>query len=120
MAQIKLKQIEDLTPFVVIQQDSGSGSTVRINNGNTASGTFSTVGGGGYNTASGECSGILGGISNHTCGFANVFIVGSNICATANCTTFVNRLAIMDIATSSVGLTAGALWNDSGTLKIVL
>jgi hypothetical protein len=55
-------------------------------------GQFSFVGGGFQNIASGLNSGVLGGTTNNTCGFANSFIVGSNINANAVCTTYVNNL----------------------------
>jgi len=34
-------------------------------------------------------------------------------------TLFVNNLSIKSIPTSSAGLPAGSVWNDTGTLKIV-
>ena len=56
---------------------------------------------------------------NNTNNFACAFIVGSNITANAVCTTFVNRLAIMNIPTSSAGLPSGSVWSNSGVLTIV-
>ena len=87
---------------------SGNCSTVSGGYGNTSSGYASTVGGGcantashfstvsgGYgNTASGDYSGILGGRCNTTSGYADSFIIGSNLTATAACTTFVNNLCV--------------------------
>lgn len=63
-------------------------------------------------------SGIWGSeniISSINCSF----IVGSCITANRPCATFVNNLSIMNIPTSSAGLPSGAVWSDSGTLKIV-
>jgi hypothetical protein len=64
---------------------------------NTASNYNATVGGGYKNTASGACSSILGGQCNNTCGFANSHIVGSNICATQVCTTFMNCASVQNL-----------------------
>jgi hypothetical protein len=61
----------------------------------------------------------LGGQTNSITGNTNTFIIGSNITANRNCTTFVNNLSIMDIPTSSSGLPTGSVWSDGGTLKIV-
>jgi hypothetical protein len=102
---------------------SGYQSTIGGGYGNCAIGYGSVIGGGGgynaSNTASGCHTGILGGRNNSTnnCNFA--MIVGSCITAIADCTTHVNCLAIMNIPTSSAGLSAGMVWNDNGTLKIV-
>jgi hypothetical protein len=79
-------------------------STVSGGSSNTASGYNSTVSGGFFNTASGGCSGILGGTSNNTCNFATSFIVGSNLCATAACYTFVNNLCNVGGGTSDCRL----------------
>jgi hypothetical protein len=54
----------------------------------------SFIGGGGCNIVSSGCSSILGGLSNNTCTFVHSHIIGSNICATRACTTFVNDLSI--------------------------
>jgi hypothetical protein len=70
----------------------GAGSTLRCGVNNTASGTYSTVFGC-SNTASGCYSSIVGGRGNNTCAFADSFIIGSNISATAACTTFVNNIS---------------------------
>ena len=83
---------------------SGCCSTIAGGRNNTASAPFSTVGGGFNNTASGDNSGILGGTSNNTCNFANAFIVGSGLCATAACTTFVNNLCNLNSPTSDCRL----------------
>ena len=74
---------------------SGSRSVVSGGLKNTASANRpSVVVGGSYNTASGDYSGILGGTQNNTCNFNCAFIVGSNICATADCTTFMNNACV--------------------------
>ena len=84
------------------------------------------IGGGQANSISGSSShsAIIGGINNcildHTC----TIIIGSNITATAGCTTYVNNLyitgsttanAVMNLATRSTTpspLTEGAIWNS--------
>ena len=73
---------------------NGNYSTVFGGLYNTGSGTISTIAGGLSNVASGNCSGILGGHDNNTCNLTDAFIIGSNLNATANCTTFVNNLCV--------------------------
>jgi len=92
-----------------------------IGNGccNTASARYSSVNNGFCNTASGCRSFIAGGQLNNTCVFADTFILGSCICADASCTTFVNKLSIKTIPTSSAGLPSGSVWSNSGVLTIV-
>ena len=46
-------------------------------------------------------------------------IAGSNITAQRANTLHCNNLTIKNIPTSAAGLTAGDVWNDAGTLKIV-
>jgi hypothetical protein len=86
---------------------------------NTASGYVSVVGGGFNNSASGDYSAVLGGSSNGTNGLTGAMIAGSNITAQRANTLHCNNLTIKNIPTSSAGLTAGDVWNDSGTLKII-
>jgi hypothetical protein len=86
---------------------------------NTASGYVAVVGGGFNNSASGDYSAILGGQSNSTNNLTGAMIAGSNITAQRANTLHCNNLTIKNIPTSSAGLTAGDVWNDSGTLKIV-
>jgi hypothetical protein len=74
---------------------------------NDASGCYATIGGGCTNTASGCYSAILGGVSNRTCNFANAMIVGSNLCATQDCTTFANCLSA-DNLTVGCAVSVGA------------
>ncbi len=91
----------------------------------------SFIGGGQGNTISGSSStsAIIGGCGNTITDNENTFIVGSDICSNAACTTFVNNLTakgtsggnsviIFDnLPTSDPGVT-GQLWNDGGVLKI--
>ena len=86
---------------------------------NAASGDYSTVSGGDSNTASGDYSAVLGGRSNSTNSLASAMIVGSQITAQRANTLHCNNLTIKNIPTSATGLTAGDVWNDAGTLKIV-
>lgn len=65
-------------------------------------GQYSFVGGGFQNIASGDRSSVLGGQLNNTCGFADAHIIGSCLCASQVCTTFVNCL-------SAANLTSGCL-----------
>ena len=78
---------------------------------NVASSDNSTIGGGKNNNASGSYSAILGGKYNNTCNFANAMIVGSNLCATQSCTTFMN-------CASADNLTVGCLVSV-GTNKVL-
>jgi hypothetical protein len=87
--------------------------------GNTASGNYATVGGGSTNIADGLNSAILGGTTNDTNEYANAMIVGSNITASLANALHCNRLVITQIPVASAGLPSGAVWSDSGTLKIV-
>lgn len=98
---------------------SGGYSGILGGCGNLASGGYSSILVGKANTASGTYSNILGGRNNNTNSFNDTFIAGSNITANAACTTFVNKLAIMTIPTSSAGLPSGSVWSNSGVLNIV-
>ena len=79
--------------------NTGSGGCSVVGGGyrNTASNTFSTISGGYCNTASGAYSAILGGRYNNTSNFANAMIVGSNLCATQACTTFMNCTSVNNL-----------------------
>jgi hypothetical protein len=46
-------------------------------------------------------------------------IIGSNLIADRNCTTFVNNLSIKDIPTGGGGLPSGSVYNFGGYLKII-
>ena len=67
-----------------------------INSGihNYISGSYSVIGGGGLNDLSGSCSGIFGGGYNSIREHNDVFILGSNITASANKSTYIDSLAI--------------------------
>jgi Phage Tail Collar Domain len=124
---------------------SGAGSTMRAINNNNANGTISTVPGGYCNTVTGcagtigggqcnvvggvfgivaggryncvpsNCSGIFGGHNNNTCAYTDAFIIGSNLNATANCTTFVNNLCVEGsvFGTSSYAITSSYVKSSS-------
>ena len=79
--------------------NSSTGDRTVIGGGfcNTASGNCSIIGGGCSNIASGISSSILGGCNNNTCGFANAMIVGSSLCATQACTTFMNCASVQNL-----------------------
>ena len=74
---------------------------------------YSTVSGGYCNTASGDYSSISGGYNNNTCNFQNAMIVGSNICATKPCTTFVNNLNIVDTPITDAGTLNALVWDPA-------
>jgi hypothetical protein len=96
----------------------GGGLQHKICDGNTA---FSVIVGGYINTITtdSEASGILGGFQNVICNSPRTFIIGSNITADRQCTTFVNNLSIKNIPTASAGLPSGSVWSNSGILTIV-
>jgi len=114
---------------------SGSTSTVSGGYKNTAGGACSFIGGGQLNRTSGIFSSVLGGSGNtvsasfssilagsgNTITSANTtsFIIGSNITADMACATFVNKLSIKNVPTSSAGLPSGAIWSNAGVLNIV-
>jgi hypothetical protein len=80
---------------------------------------YSIIGGGWQNTVCGSCnSAILGGICNINCHNSS-FVIGSCITTDTTCTTYVNKLSIKNIPTSSAGLCAGMVWSNSGVLTIV-
>jgi hypothetical protein len=81
----------------VIQVGAGTGSSIRINNLNTASGPYSTVSGGYLNTASAYYSTVGGGLGNTASGYqsavaggnsnisnGNESFVGGGLCNTAS------------------------------------
>lgn len=63
-------------------------------------------------------SSVLGGYCNCTV-HPHTFIAGCGITTSMGCAMYTNRLVISNVPTSSAGLPAGAVWSDSGTLKIV-
>ena len=77
-------------------------------NGNTiCSGYRSVIISGNQNIINSDCSAILGGSFNKTCGFAKTTIIGSNICATQSCTTFVNCISAQNLV-AGCGVQVGA------------
>lgn len=65
-----------------------------------------------------SANGIMGGKSNLIQDLCKTFIVGSDITADRNCTTFVNNLSIVDLPTSAAGLPSKSLWYDSTTCVV--
>jgi hypothetical protein len=98
---------------------SAKSSVVSGGHGNIADKDYAFVGGGQNNRANGEHSSVLGGQNNNTKEYTNAHIVGSNIEADRNDTTFVNNLSIKDIPTSSKNLPKGSIWSNKGVLTIV-
>ena len=98
---------------------SAKSSVVSGGHGNIADKDYAFVGGGQNNRANGEHSSVLGGQNNSTKEYTNAHIVGSNIEADRNDTTFVNNLSIKDIPTSSKNLPKGSIWSNKGVLTIV-
>ena len=88
----------------------------------TGTSSFSGIVSGNCNVISGSSSfsGIMGGNANTINDNGCSFIIGSNIVADRSCTTFVNNLSIMNIATASAGLPTGAIWRDGENIKIVI
>jgi hypothetical protein len=87
--------------------------------GNIADKDYAFIGGGQNNRANGEHSSVIGGQNNTTKEFTNTHIIGSNIEADRQDTTFVNNLSIKDIPTSSKDLPKGSIWSNKGVLTIV-
>lgn len=98
---------------------SAKSSVVSGGHGNIADKDYAFVGGGQNNRANGEHSSVVGGQNNSTKEYTNAHIVGSNIEADRNDTTFVNNLSIKDIPTSSKNLPKGSIWSNKGVLTIV-
>lgn len=94
-------------------------SVVSGGHGNIADQNYAFVGGGQNNRANGEHSSVVGGQNNTTKEHKNAHIVGSNIEADRDDTTFVNNLSIKDIPTSSKNLPKGSIWSNKGVLTIV-
>jgi hypothetical protein len=71
----------------------------------------------GNNSANGNYSTIIGGQNNNSCGFDNTMIIGSNLCASQSCTTFMNCASVNNLTSGcfvSVG-TNKVLQNASFT-----
>lgn len=96
----------------------GNNSSVLSGEANTVSKDFSSVISGKGNEIYSENSTIAGGFNNKT-KFKNTHILGSDIEADAEDTTFVNKLSIKNVPNSSKGLPKGTVWNNKGVLSIV-
>jgi hypothetical protein len=81
---------------------SGYGSIIGGGRNNIVSGQYSMVGGGYLNSARCCFTSIIGGQLNDTCSFCNVIISGSNLCATQNCTTFMNCASVDNLTAGCV------------------
>jgi hypothetical protein len=77
---------------------SASYSTVGGGQFNTVNNQSATISGGRCNTASGYQSAILGGFCNNTNNYSNSMIIGSNLCATQVCTTFMNCASVENLS----------------------
>jgi len=87
--------------------------------GNTVDADFGVVGGGNANIVNGTLSSVLGGEHNNIDKHTNSHIIGSNIVADRDDTTFVENLSITKLPTSSKGLPKNSIWNNKGVLTIV-
>jgi hypothetical protein len=87
--------------------------------GNTVDADFGVVGGGNANIVNGTLSSVLGGEHNNIDKHTNSHIIGSNIVADRDDTTFVENLSITNLPTSSKGLPKNSIWNNKGVLSIV-
>lgn len=87
--------------------------------GNTVDANFGIIGGGSLNNVDGEFSSVLAGENNKTNSHTNTHIIGSNIIADRDGTTFIENLSITNLPTSSKGLPKNSIWNDKGVLSIV-
>jgi hypothetical protein len=87
--------------------------------GNTVDADFGVVGGGNANIVNGTLSSVLGGEHNNIDKHTNSHIIGSNIVADRDDTTFVENLSITKLPTSSKGLPKNSIWNNKGVLSIV-
>lgn len=98
---------------------SGKSSVVSGGHGNISDADYTFIGGGQNNRANGKHSSVVGGHNNTTKEYKNAHIVGSNIEADREDTTFVNNLSIKDISTSKTNLPKGSIWSNKGVLTIV-
>jgi len=87
--------------------------------GNTVDADFGVVGGGNANNVNGAFSSVLAGEHNNIDGHTNSHIIGSNIVADRDDTTFIENLSITNLPTSSKGLPKNSIWNNKGVLTIV-
>ena len=99
-----------ISPTEININGSLTTNTISVGSGNTSTNNSSVLGGV-NNTATGQYSGILNGQNNYT-DKPNSFIIGTNITATTENTTFVNNINIDGFlydATSSSGNTGQLL-----------
>ena len=87
--------------------------------GNTVDADFGVVGGGNANNVNGAFSSVLAGEHNNIDTHTNSHIIGSNIVADRDDTTFIENLSITKLPTSSKGLPKNSIWNNKGVLSIV-
>lgn len=87
--------------------------------GNTVDADFGIIVGGSGNIVNGKYSSVLAGQNNNIQKHTNSHIIGSDITADRDDTTFVNNLSIKNIPTSSKDLPKGSVWNNKGILSIV-
>ena len=87
--------------------------------GNTVDADFGVVGGGNANNVNGAFSSVLAGEHNNIDAHTNSHIIGSNIVADRDDTTFIENLSITNLPTSSKGLPKNSIWNNKGVLSIV-
>lgn len=87
--------------------------------GNTVDADFGVLVGGSGNTVNGKFSSVLAGEDNNIQKHTNTHIIGSNVIADRDNTTFVENLSIIKIPTSSKGLPKNSIWNNKGVLNIV-
>ena len=87
--------------------------------GNTVDADYGVVGGGNANNVNGTLSSVLAGEHNNIDGHTNSHIIGSNIVADRDDTTFIENLSITNLPTSSKGLPKNSIWNNKGVLSIV-
>jgi hypothetical protein len=96
----------------------GVNSVIVGGNANTISARNSFVGSGRGNDIDSDNSTIVGGANNST-KYNNTHLLGSNIEANIEDTTFVENLSITNIRNSDKGLPKGAVWSNKGVLSIV-
>jgi hypothetical protein len=87
--------------------------------GNTVDADFGLIVGGSGNIVNGKFSSVLAGENNNIQKHKNAHIIGSNITADSDDTTFVEILSIKNMPKSPKGLKVGTLWSDKGLVRIV-
>lgn len=86
--------------------------------GNTVDADFGIINGGNANKVGGKLSSVLSGENNKN-SHTNSHIIGSNMVADRDDTTFIENLSITKLPTSSKGLPKNSIWNNKGVLTIV-